>query len=242
MTTTTLQESPAPYGVALARAAEIGEQRVLLHNVSWATYKALLKDLGDSRSCRLAFDSGELEIMSPHIPHENSQISLGQMVIILAEELGIPCRALGSWTCERADLQKGIEADGCFYIKHARQVRGLQKIDLDISPPPDLMIEVDFSTDSRNKLHICAALGVPEHWRFNGSVLEIRVLKSGRYFDAFESLAFPGIPLANEVARFVQISNDDLTSMNYQFRKWVRQELRKQTASIVVKKSRRRRI
>ena len=50
------------------RGESAGEKRVLLHGVSWSTYKALSKDLGNSRSSRLSFDSGGLEIMSPLIP------------------------------------------------------------------------------------------------------------------------------------------------------------------------------
>ena len=39
--------------------------RVVLPHVSWSTYQALLTDLGDGRSTRLAYDRGILEIIMP---------------------------------------------------------------------------------------------------------------------------------------------------------------------------------
>ena len=191
----TVQESAAPYGKAMMRPTTEGERRVILHGVSWATYKALSKDLGDSRACRLAFDSGEMEIMSPYSKHGNSEFRIGQLVVVLSGEFGLPCIGLGALTCDRDDLQKSIEPDGCFYIQHAHLFEDIDLVDLKIHPPPDLMIEVDISTNSMKKLPICQALGVPEHWRFDGYNLEIRILKNGNYFESTESLIFPGLPL-----------------------------------------------
>jgi Uma2 family endonuclease len=44
---------------------EIAEQRVILSNISWQTFEQLLKELGDNRSTRLAYNNGLLEIMTP---------------------------------------------------------------------------------------------------------------------------------------------------------------------------------
>ena len=71
-------------------------------------------------------------------------------------------------------------------------------------PPADLMIEVDMTHISLNKLPICAALGVPEHWRFDGEKLEIRVLKNGKYVEVNESAAFPKLPLKEALPKFIQ--------------------------------------
>ena len=38
---------------------------VVLHNITWQTYQALLGDLGEHRSVRLAYDRGILEIKMP---------------------------------------------------------------------------------------------------------------------------------------------------------------------------------
>lgn len=48
------------------------EQRVLLHNISWQTFKTMLVEMGSQRGSRLAYDEGTLEIMTSLMPHENS--------------------------------------------------------------------------------------------------------------------------------------------------------------------------
>jgi len=44
------------------------EQRVLLNNISWQTFETLLAEMGDNRASRLAYDQGQLEIMTTHAP------------------------------------------------------------------------------------------------------------------------------------------------------------------------------
>jgi len=39
--------------------------RVLLKNISWPTYVAMLAEMGNDRVTRVAYDRGMLEIMSP---------------------------------------------------------------------------------------------------------------------------------------------------------------------------------
>ena len=45
------------------------EQRVVLHNIGWATYERLLADNENNSTPRFAYDRGELEIMSPSPEH-----------------------------------------------------------------------------------------------------------------------------------------------------------------------------
>src|ERR671936_242335 len=49
-----------------------------------------------------------------------------------------------------------------FNVQHAAAVRGQNVIDLDVDPPPDMIIEIDISHPSLDKFPIYAALGVPE--------------------------------------------------------------------------------
>lgn len=64
----------------------LGEQRVILHNISWKFFENLLYELGENRAARLAYDQGMLEIMSPLMPHEHSKRLLERCVEILVEE------------------------------------------------------------------------------------------------------------------------------------------------------------
>src|SRR3990170_9128357 len=170
------------------------EQRVILYNLSWKTFEGLLQDPANSRRCRLAYDRGTLEIMSPLIHHEGINRTLATMIIVLAEELGIEVRSAGSLTCKREDLDKGLEPDSSFYIQNETLVRGKKEIDLAKDPPPDLIIEVDISRGSLNKFPIYAALGVPEVWRFDGRKLSFHRLKKGQFESCKQSLAFPRLP------------------------------------------------
>lgn len=53
----------------------VAEQRVVLDNISWSTYLAILKD-AEGRRGRIAFDNGVLEIMSPSNCTKKSKRSL----------------------------------------------------------------------------------------------------------------------------------------------------------------------
>lgn len=52
--------------------APLAETRTLLKNISWQTFKAMLVDMGNERNTRLAYDNKIVEIMTPLMPHENS--------------------------------------------------------------------------------------------------------------------------------------------------------------------------
>ena len=47
------------------------EQRILLHHISWQTFKSILMESGEDRRTRFAYCQGTLEIMSPLYRHEN---------------------------------------------------------------------------------------------------------------------------------------------------------------------------
>jgi Uma2 family endonuclease len=65
------------------------EQRVVLHNIGWATYERLLADNENNSAPRLAYDRGELEIVSPSPEHEKFNRRIAQLVLAVAEELGL---------------------------------------------------------------------------------------------------------------------------------------------------------
>ena len=101
-------------------AAEIGEDRVVLRDVSWSTYESLLDDLADTSSPRLAYDEGTLGIMTPLGRHEALNRTLAMLVGAMAEELGIDIQDFGSTTVRREPLHKGFEPDSCFSCSTSR--------------------------------------------------------------------------------------------------------------------------
>ncbi len=204
----------------------LGEQRVVLQNVSWQCFAYLLDELGENRAARLAYDQGMLEIMSPLMPHEHSKRLIEKLIDILAEELNLNIKSVGSMTCKREDLQRGIEPDSGFYIQNEPLVRQKEDLDLTQDPPPDLMLEVDFTSSSLNKEPIYRALGVAEVWRYASGKLTIKQLQLGQYLQLDRSPTFAGLPLT-EIPQFIkQSSQIGETDMLKAFRKWVREQLR----------------
>jgi Uma2 family endonuclease len=114
---------------------------LLLDGISWQFYERLLEELND-RPIRVTYDNGRLEIMRPVLPHELWRKRLGIMIGLMAVELDIEMEPLGQTTFKREDLEKGFEPDECYYIQHAEAVRGKDRLDLTIDPPPDLAVEV----------------------------------------------------------------------------------------------------
>jgi Uma2 family endonuclease len=104
-------------------------------------------------------------------------------------------RQLGALTLEREDLTRAIEPDTCFYIQNESVVRG-KSINLPADPPPDLVVESDYTSSSLNKFSIYASLGVPEIWRYRNQCLVVYQLVEGNYEERENSLAFPFLPIA----------------------------------------------
>ncbi len=199
--------------------------RFLLKNISWQTYEALLKDVESQPGLRLTYDQGILEIMTPLAPHERNSRLIGRLVEALTEELNIEICSLGSLTCKREDLARGLEPDECYYIQNEPVIRSLEQIDLNQDPPPDLAIEIDITSSSINRLALYAALGVPEVWRYDGSRLIIYQLEGGEYRVCDRSSTFPLIT-SSEIIRFLELrkSNGETTLIRL-FREWVRNQV-----------------
>jgi Uma2 family endonuclease len=47
------------------------------------------------------------------------------------------------WSDKKEDMETDVEPDDCFYIQNEAAIRGKDRIDLTIDPPPDLAIEID---------------------------------------------------------------------------------------------------
>jgi Uma2 family endonuclease len=189
----------------MTTALTTAEQRVTLHNVSWDTYERLLADLRDSSAPRLTYDRGTLEIISPSSEHERYNRTIAQIVEEVAVETNVNIDNLGSTTFRREDIDKGFEPDSCFYIQNAVDVRGKKRIDLSIDPPPDLVVEIDITSPSIDKLSIFAQVGVREVWRFDGNTLTIYELALSEYVERDASPAFPNIS-ATDITGFIKDS------------------------------------
>ncbi|MEL7143356.1 MAG: Uma2 family endonuclease [Cyanobacteria bacterium J06573_11] len=186
----------------LLRRPSFKSDRVILENISWYTYQSLLADFERSPAIRLTYDSGTLEIRMPLDVQESYKKLIGRLIEAATEELGLEVRSLGSKTCNREDLTSGLEPDQCYYIQNELLVRGVEQIDLNQLPPPDLAVEIDITSSSLDRFEIYKNLGVPEIWRFDGECLTINLLTDGGYSSVNQSIAL--IPLtAKDFSEFV---------------------------------------
>jgi Uma2 family endonuclease len=201
----------------------LSEQRTILRNISWQLYEQMLAENQDIRNPRFFYDEGVLEIMTVSAKHEGRSYNLAKFVDVIAEELEINLRGLGSTTFKREDMQKGFEPDACFYIQSLNLIRGKDEIDLYEDPPPDLVIEIDITSPSLPRFPIFAALGVPEVWRYQNEQVQFFRLENGEYVEVVNSIAFPIINSTTAT----EFLNESLTMESVEWlrgvRNWVRE-------------------
>jgi Uma2 family endonuclease len=197
--------------------------QLLLKDITWPMFETMLTELGESRGSRLSYSKGTLEIMVPLMQHEVSKFLISDLVKILLEELDIEFCPLASTTFKNQKMAQGVEPDACFYIQNEAAIRGKNRIDLETDPPPDLAIEIDLT--SRTQLNNYEALGVPELWRYNGSKLEISVLRDGKYVKGDISLQFPNFPITELIPQYLEQSKIAGRNVAMKaFRAWVRSQ------------------
>jgi len=198
-------------------------ESIHLSGISWQTYETLLQELSDRR-LRLTYNRGNLEIMAPSPEHERFKKVSGRFVETMAEELDIRIEPLGSTTLKRRELS-GAEPDECFYIYNIDAVRGKKRLDLTSDPAPDLVVEIDVTSSSQNRLQVYADLGVAEVWIYNGESLVIQQLQNGTYITSQTSKFFQNLPIP-EIAGFLQQAETmDYLELIKAFRKWVRSQI-----------------
>jgi len=196
--------------------------RVVLNNISWQTYQSLIIDFERQPAMRLTYNLSTLEIRMPLAPHETFKKILGRLIETATEEFDLEIRSLGSLTCSREDLAKGLEPDQCYYIQNEAMVRGIEQIDLAKLPPPDLAVEIDITSSSLDRFSIYAALKVPEIWRYDGRLLTIYGLVENEYIMQDRSIALPLLKTV-DILRFLSLSTSiGENNLVKQFRQWLR--------------------
>jgi Uma2 family endonuclease len=177
--------------------------RVLLRNISWNTYTSLLDEVGEGAT-RLTYNRGLLEIEMPSRHHELIKRLVGEIVELCLRRSGSDYEPSGNATWRQENHLQGLEADECYHIQHASEVRGKAGLDLSIDPPPDLAIEVELTSSSINKLEIYSSLGVPEIWRIRADGTCHMLLRGndGSYRQVYVSLCIP-VLTPEIICRFV---------------------------------------
>jgi Uma2 family endonuclease len=143
--------------------------------------------------------------------HEYYGFCLHDLIRAISARRGLRIRSFGRATMRKSKSFAGKEPDGCYYIKN-RDLLG-KKIQLDFTqdPPPDVVVEIDLSTNTIPKLPIYQRLQVPEVWLYDGYEMTIYRLGARGYNPIAESLELPGFTsaLLTEFLSISQESDDD---------------------------------
>jgi Uma2 family endonuclease len=209
----------------LLEPAVIQSGPIVLQGISWDVYESLLAQLERVRQrIYLTYDRGTLEIMPPSPFHEKYKTIIARLIETLSLELNIPIVSLGSTTFKREDLERGLEPDECYYVQHAARMSNRFELDMQVDPPPDLAVEMDYTHHAVDRDAVYGALGVPEIWQYDGNrLIASRRNDSGEYEPTETSVAFPFL-LISDIARFVQMSRTaGEHAAVIAFRDWVRQ-------------------
>ena len=122
-------------------------------------------------------------------------------------ELRIPYSGAGQTTWKRPEIERGLEADHCYFFEPAKFAADAEAVlaesnDIADYPNPDLAIEVDISPRRSTGLVSTPRFKVPEVWRFDGESLTIEVFQPDGTYLAVDSSRF--LPVrAEEVVRWL---------------------------------------
>jgi Uma2 family endonuclease len=199
--------------------------RVVFYNISWQHFENLLIDLGESRSARIAYIDGTLEIMTPLPEHEYYKETISDSIKDIAEILGKNYQSLGSTTWKKELRQAVVEPDNCFYFQNEAKIRGKLTFDLNQDPPPDLALEIDLTSKSLNRFPIYARLGVPEIWCYDRGKIKIYQLQNEDYIEVEKSLVFPNIKVQELPKILETYRRQGRLEIRQAVRNWVKEQI-----------------
>lgn len=172
-----------PTGVLDAATIErTVDQRVVLYDVTWDDYEALLAMRGEKAGVRLSYLQGRLELMTPSRDHEIIKKKLARLLEAYAEELAIELEGYGSWTLKQRELERGLEPDECYSIGVAGE-------------RPDVAIEVIWTSGGLDKLEIYRLLRVREVWVWRHEAITVFGLRGDRYEPLSGSEVLPQVDI-----------------------------------------------
>ncbi|MEL6250304.1 MAG: Uma2 family endonuclease, partial [Cyanobacteria bacterium J06627_15] len=148
---------------------------------------------------------------------------IGRFIYILASELGMETKTMGSTTLDKATLDRSGEPDAAYYIQNQPLVAG-RDVDLEKDPPPDLIVEVDITHTNIDKLRLYATMGVPEFWRYNGEIWQIYQLQGSSYQAVECSPTFPQVP-KTKLYEFLTTARTSEMRADRALREWIRNNL-----------------
>lgn len=209
------------------------EQRVVLPSVNWQQFEQLLLELGVERQTRLTYLRGKLELMTPVAAHERCSKLLDSLILVIADELGLPVTTLAPVLLKAPEIGCATEPDACYYFGASSVSPHTTQLDLTQDPVPHLLVEVALTKSPIEKLSIYATLGIPEVWRYETTAgdemlkgqLTVYRLQNERYVEATTSAAFSWLP-ASRIVQFLEQSDSmSLATALRLLRAWIQEQL-----------------
>ena len=176
---------------------------------SWADYEALTKQLEDKSLPRLKYRPGEIWLMSPLPEHGRSASLIADIIKAILDHLEKEYESFTPITM-KLPQKSGIEPDYCFYIDNWQVASGKKRINWEVEPAPDLVIEVDIT--SYTDINDYLPYKVPEVWLFKSDRVTIYHLENDRYLVKNFSQYFPNLDILNLIADCFNVANNRNTS------------------------------
>jgi Uma2 family endonuclease len=196
---------------------------MIFEDAPWELYEVILKSYDETPS-RISYSNGRMEIaMTLSMEHEGLKAFLGAMVDALLQVWRIRAARRGSATLKRDEQRKGLEADLCYWIQHYEQMRVVKRLDLNIHPPPDLVVEIDVTHSTVDREDIYQSLGVPEMWHYSTKSRLTAWHNDGQRWSRIEhSKAIPALRV-DDLNPFVDrfVAGDDENVIIEDFRRWL---------------------
>lgn len=178
---------------------------VILRQQTWEDYEDLLTIRQDNNLPKLYFNAQtqEIRLMSPLASHGNRVDTLRDLVKALLRF------EKKDWQCfDPITLKKlkraGVEPDTCFYLENRQAILGKERINLSVDPPPDLAIEVDFT--SVTNLGSYTPLAIPELWIYCPGNLKIYLFENNNYQEKAQSNLFKNWDIKTLFPKYVEIA------------------------------------
>jgi Uma2 family endonuclease len=163
---------------------------------TWKDFCQLRDSRGDGSIPRLKYHDGEILLMSPLPRHGREAHLIATIVETLLDSQRRNYEAFTPITMELPEVS-GIEPDYCFYIDNWQAIVGKDRIDWQVDPAPDLVIEIDV-TSYTSELDFLP-YNVPEVWLFKNYRLTIYQLADGKYEVSNNSRCFPNFSLQESI-------------------------------------------
>ncbi|OCQ97938.1 hypothetical protein BCD67_02050 [Oscillatoriales cyanobacterium USR001] len=160
------------------------DQRFIQSGISWQHFKLIEQGFSDSPGIKLFYYKGEVEILAVSQEHEFFSRTICTLLAIYCAENEIEFAPTGSFTQEQEGVVSA-QADESYFIGRR------------ISPksPPDLCIEIVFTSGNVRKLERYQVLGVAEVWFWEDGVLAMYRLVSDSYEKISSSVVLPGLDI-----------------------------------------------